>query len=106
MIYLEVNFSMFCDQFARMGRKDQFTYEGKKVLWDYLSEIHYADSNKWELDVIALCCDWAEYTEEELMKNYNYENKYASFEKLKEQIILSAGTLLETEGNTFVVPAF
>jgi hypothetical protein len=30
-----VNFSGFCDAFNRMGRKDQFTYSGLRVLFDY-----------------------------------------------------------------------
>lgn len=38
MIYIEVNFSVFCDQFHRMNRANNFTYEGKKALWRYLEE--------------------------------------------------------------------
>lgn len=102
MMYIEVTFSVFCDQFQRMDRGNQFTYEGKKTLFRYLDEI---DEEKTELDVIALCCDWAEYTEEELMKEYNRDGEHEDFSSLKEWIN-DRTTMLETEGDSFLVMAF
>ena len=46
----------FRDAFHRMGRGDQFSYDGLGYLFDYCEEI---DENT-ELDVIALCCDYTE----------------------------------------------
>ena len=46
----------FRDAFYKMGRKEQFSYDGLAVLFDYLEEL---DEN-FELDVIGLCCDFAE----------------------------------------------
>ena len=106
MIYLEVTFSMFCDQFERMGRKDQFTYKGKKALWAHLEETHYDDSNKWELDVVSLCCDWSEYTLKEIFKEYHsskrtHETPEEVLEWVKENTIV-----LETDCDTYLVLAF
>jgi len=71
-MYQEINFSSFCDAFAEMNRKDQFTYEGKQALFDYLEEYEESTGEKIELDVIALCCEYTEYENlEEVKENYN-----------------------------------
>ena len=62
MIYIEVNFSRFNDEFYNMGRGDQFSYEGKKALYDLLEEM----GEKVELDVISLCCDFNEIEQDEI----------------------------------------
>lgn len=102
MIYIEVNFSMFCDQFHRMGRSENFTYEGKKALWRYLEDCAFCEED-WELDVIALCCDWSEYTIEELVKEYGQEDETEDecLERVKDRTVV-----LETEGDTYVIAVF
>ena len=47
----------FRDAFEKMGRKDQFSYDGLGALFNYLEEIN----GNMELDVIALCCEFTEY---------------------------------------------
>jgi len=56
-----INFYDFRDAFHKAGRENQFTYEGKKALFDYLEEYEDSTGEQIELDVIALCCDYAEY---------------------------------------------
>jgi hypothetical protein len=56
----------FRDQFARMGRKDQFSYQALGLLFDYLDSI----DNTVELDVIGICCEFAEDTEQDIRDNY------------------------------------
>ena len=56
----------FRDQFARCGRKDQFSYEALGLLFDYREEI----DPDMELDVIAICCDYSEEYWESIAKNY------------------------------------
>jgi hypothetical protein len=53
-----------------MGRKDQFTYEGLRALFDYMEE---ADPNA-ELDVIALCCEYSEDTAEVVADYYGIDD--------------------------------
>jgi hypothetical protein len=64
-----INLSDFRAAFHSMGRKDQFSYEGLGALFDYLEE---ADPD-FDLDVIALCCDYSEDTAEDIAKNYGIE---------------------------------
>jgi len=58
--------SMFIDAFAKMDRKDNFSYAGKKALYDFLEEV----DPSFDLDVIALCCDYVEADFSDIKKDY------------------------------------
>ncbi len=55
-----VNFSQFCDAF-QPDRNEQFSYDGKRALFDYLEEYGESTGEEVELDIIALCCEYTEY---------------------------------------------
>ena len=59
----------FRDAFRTMGRHDQFSYEGMELLFDYLEEC----DPDYELDVIELCCEYAESTPDEIVESYGIE---------------------------------
>ena len=60
--------------FSDMGRKDQFTYEGKKALFEHLEQYEENTGEQVELDVIALCCEFTEYDSAlECASNYDFE---------------------------------
>ena len=63
-------FSDFCDAFNQMGRKDQFTYDGLRVLFDYIEEVEESCGEEIELDVIGLCCDYAESHWSDIANDY------------------------------------
>ena len=52
-----INVYQFERAFKNMDRGDQFSYDGLKALFGYLEEYE----EDVELDVIALCCEYAEY---------------------------------------------
>ena len=54
-----VYFSEFCDYFHKI-RPDNFSYQGLRVLFDHIEEIDNSCGEDSELDVIGLCCDFAE----------------------------------------------
>lgn len=64
-----LTFSAFCDAFHSAGRKDQFSYEGKRALYDFLEEA-FPD---YDLDVIGLCCEYAEASWYEIAQDYNID---------------------------------
>lgn len=64
-----INFQDFRDAFRRMDRQDNFSYEGQRVLFDYLEDI----DPDWELDVIALCCEFTEDSPEDIAANYDID---------------------------------
>ena len=56
-----VNVYDFARAFETAGRTNEFSYVAKKALFDYLEELEEDCGQEMELDVVALCCDWAEY---------------------------------------------
>lgn len=60
------NASQFRDEFRQCGRADQFSYEALGLLFDYLEEI----DPDYDLDVIAICCDYSEESDEQLIESY------------------------------------
>jgi len=70
-----INFTQFIDAFINYNRQEQFTYKGKKALFDYLEEYEDGTGEEIELDIIALCCDYTEYDSlEEFWLDYGKED--------------------------------
>ena len=58
--------SQFRDEFNAI-RPNNFSYEGLERLYDFLEEL---DEGNFELDVIAICCDFCEMTMNEIFNAY------------------------------------
>jgi hypothetical protein len=54
---------------SKMGRGDQFSYEGLIALFDYLEMLEDDIGEPIELDVISLCCEYSEYENLKEFKN-------------------------------------
>ena len=72
MLVRTVYFNDFLKEFEEYGREDQFTYEGKKALYDYLYQLGEDIGEPIELDVIGLCGEFTEF--ENLQEFNNYYN--------------------------------
>ena len=68
-MYIEVTESIFINSFLDI-RPNNFSYAGLKALYEYFT-CHYESI---ELDVIGICCDFAQYTEEEALEAYDVES--------------------------------
>lgn len=53
---MTITFSIFCDIFTNLGRQNQFSYAAKRALFDFLEDV----DPDYDLDVVALCCDYVE----------------------------------------------
>ena len=78
-----VNFYDFDRAFKLADRLDNFSYEGRRALFDYLEQYEDDCDIELELDVIGLCCDFTEF---ENLAEYNdaYCARVASLEELAE----------------------
>lgn len=72
-----INVSDFRDAFRSAGRAEQFSYEGLTALFDYLED---SDEGSYDLDVIALCCDYSEDTISDIARNYSIDLNDADVE--------------------------
>ena len=96
-----VNFSQFCDSFSEQY-KNNFTYQGKRALYDYLEEYEESTGEEVELDTVALCCEYNEYADlEEFHGDYDKAD-YPDLETLRDhtQVIEIPGT------ESFIIQAF
>lgn len=59
--------------FVDADRKENFSYEGLGLLFDYLEEYEASTGEEIELDVIALCRDYYEETVQTIADNYGLE---------------------------------
>ena len=63
------NVSQFRDAFHAAGRSSQFSCEGLELLFNYLEEV----DPDYELDVVALCCDYSEDDVETIARDYRID---------------------------------
>ena len=59
--------------FVDAGRKENFSYEGLGLLFDYLEEYEDSTGQEIELDVIALCCEYSEDSIKDIARNYRID---------------------------------
>lgn len=64
-----INLSMFRDAFKQAGRSSKFSYDALEVLFDFLEDVNL----DYELDVIALCCEFQEATPAEIARYYGVD---------------------------------
>ena len=62
-IYKSIDIYDFRRAFTDYDRADQFSYDGLGALFDWLSEMANDCTEPYELDVIALCCEFTEYSD-------------------------------------------
>jgi len=93
MIVKNINEYDFIRAFEEMNRKNQFSEEGLKALYEYLYDLSEDAGENITLDVIALCCEYTEYRNiDEYLNDYyttdeiNKKVKDLSEEEFKETI--------------------
>lgn len=68
-----VNLQQFRQAFFDMGRHNQFSSDGLRVLFEALEQYEDETGEETELDVIALCCEYSENTPEQIAVMYDLE---------------------------------
>ena len=67
------NASQFRNRFHQTGRGNQFSYDGLEILFDHLDQLSDDIGEPMEMDVIAICCDYAEDTAESIANDYGLD---------------------------------
>jgi hypothetical protein len=68
-----VNNTDFHSAFGYMNRLNNFTYEARNALFDYLEQLEEDTGVEYELDVIALCCTYSQDTWQDIVDNYHID---------------------------------
>lgn len=95
-----VNVYDFRDAFQACNRADNFSYEGLTALFDYLEQYEEGTGEEYELDVIALCCDFTEWDSLEEFNEYYGGKSCKTLEDVAEltDVIDINGTRFITQG--------
>ena len=100
-----INLHQFRDAFKRMDRTTQFSYEGLEVLFNGLEEYEEDTGEEIDFDVIALCCDFSEMTEQEIMDSYNVDLEESS-KDMHDWLSNQTWVLGQTESGSFIFRQF
>lgn len=65
--------SDFTNAFRNSDRADQFSYEAQTILFDYFEALEDDTGEQIEFDMIAICCEWAEDTPENIAASYDID---------------------------------
>ena len=78
---ITVTESMFCEQFKRI-RPDNFSRAALEALFAHFEEQERDQGEEFELDVIAICCDFTEYNSAlEAAEAYGFKAKDSEDER-------------------------
>lgn len=103
---ITINEHDFIQAFKDAGRQDQFSLDALTVLFHHLEEWESQMSEPMELDVIALCCDYAEYDSIEDFQE-EYGEQYVSLEDIEERTLVLRKALGDINGDKgFVIQKF
>lgn len=82
-MYTQINQYDFIDAFAAHKRDTHFQRDGLLALFEYLTDLERDCGETYELDVIALCCDFQRF---ESIADYNeqYSTEYTSTDDIDE----------------------
>lgn len=90
-----VNFSRFVDSFSDTY-KNNFSYEGKRALFDYLESLEEDTGEQIELDPVALCCDYQEF------ENFKeVQDQYSDIKDLED--LENHTTVIKVEGTDKII---
>jgi hypothetical protein len=84
----------FRDAFQRMGRGNQFSYDGLEILFDYFEQIEEDMGEEIDFDVIAICCEYVEEDPKDTAKSYDLDINGLDDDEISEKV----RDFLEDEG--------
>ena len=71
-MFIKINEHEFTLAFDQVNRAENFTWLARRELFRWYEDLEENTGESIELDPIAICCDWSEYTAGELMEEFGY----------------------------------
>ena len=102
----------FITLFDEFDRSENFSRRARQVLFDYLDGLSDDIDEDISIDIIGLCCNWAEYSASELLSEYSHmiEEEDTSAEELAELLKDSTTVITVEHGpgfeDSYLVEAF
>ena len=102
-MYTQVTKHSFIDTFrASPTYKDNFSYEGLEALFDYLEDLEEETETKINFDMVALCCEFSEYSSAKdaciIISNEEFEDNESALDYLRDNT-----SVIEIEGSEGII---
>lgn len=102
-MYTKVTRSSFIDTFLQSDTyKNSFSYEGLDALFDYLEDYEDSCDTKIEFDMVALCCEFSEYSSAKdaciIISNEEFEDNESALDYLRDNT-----SVIEIEGSEGII---
>ena len=103
MLVKKVYFNDFLEEFKKFERDEQFSYEGKRALFDYLNDLSEDIGEPIELDIIGICSDFTEYSD---LKEFNDDYGYTINEVNSINEVEYYTTVIRIDEESFIIQDF
>jgi len=84
-----ITFGGFVDAFHAFDRYSQFGYDALKIIFDYLEEYEDSTGEEVELDVIAICCDYAVQHWQDIANDYTIDLSECEDDEEREAAVIA-----------------
>jgi hypothetical protein len=102
-----ITFYDFERAFVAHGRENQFSNDGLRVLYDWLEDLSDDTGTEYDLDVIALCCEFSEDTPEDIASNYSIDDDDLTMAEVVEEYLNDNTSVCGvTDAGTIVYQSF
>lgn len=78
----------FIKAFHDYDRQDQFSPEALEMLFEHFENYEYDTGEEIELDIVGICCEYAEETWQEVADNYSIDLSDCEDDEEKEQAVI------------------
>jgi len=96
--------TMFIAGFDYLG-STQFSTAARRALFEFYEGLEADTGEEMEYDPVAICCDWTQYTLEELRQDYDQIEGAENLDEAAE-MLADVTTTLVTDDDTILVMAF
>ncbi len=102
-----VSFGDFVQAFKDMGRENQFSIDALNILFEHIEECEESLGEEYELDVVGICCEYAEATWQEIANDYLLHDKSLDGEEEENKVkvldyLADEGVLIGETDDTIV----
>lgn len=110
-IIQEINLYQFRDAFVRADRRESFSYEGLEHLFNYMEEQSEACSENYILDVVGLCYDYTESSDDQIAADYDIdlsdcEDEEEELDRVRQYLNENTIVVGEFNDGTFIYQQF
>ena len=86
MLIARVTETDFIRAFDECGRGNNFSFEAREALYEYLEDLSENLGEGIELDVIAICCEFSEITFDEVLEEQGEDDEDDALDEFERQL--------------------